>query len=59
MEWNFFEPDDKATYKAAKQALQACVDRGGRSLAAQDFRYMMQHETESVSGVIQRLERIF
>ena len=59
MEWNLLEPDDKATYKTAKQALQARLDPGGRSLAAQDFRHMMQQETESVSDFIQRLERIF
>ena len=55
MEWNLLEPDDKPTYEAAKQAL----DPGGRSLAAQDFRHMMQQETESVSDFIQRLERTF
>ena len=59
MEWNLLEPDDKATYEAAKQALQARLDPGGRSLAAQDFRHMMQQETEPVSDFIQRLERIF
>ena len=59
MEWNLLEPDDKATYEAATQALQARLDPGGRSLAAQDFRHMMQQETESVSDFIQRLERTF
>ena len=47
------------TRPAAKQALQARLDPGGRSLAAQDFRHMMQHETESVSDFIQRLENFF
>ena len=59
MEWNLLKPDDKATYEAAKQALQACLDPGGRSTAAQDFRHMMQQEIESVSDFIQRLERVF
>ena len=58
MEWNLLEPD-KATYETVKQALQAHLDPGGRSPAAQDFRHMSQQETESVSDFIQRLERIF
>ena len=59
MEWNLLEPDKKATYEVAKQTLQLRLDTGGRSLAAQDFRHLVQQEAESVGDFIQRLERTF
>ena len=59
MEWNLLEPDKKATCEVAKQTLQLRLDTGGHSLAAQDFRHLVQQEAEAVGDFIQRLERTF
>ena len=46
-------------YQSAVVALRTRLDPGNKTLAALDFRHIIQKETESVSDFIRRLERTF
>ena len=59
MERNLLDSDRKATYEVAKQALQLRQAIWGRSLAAQDFRHLVQQKGESLSDFMPRLNRTY
>ena len=54
LEWNLLKDDDdkRDTMEKAVRALRNRLDEGGRALAAQDFRHLLQKEGETVSGYI-------
>ena len=58
-EWNLITTTDHTTYQSAVVALRTRLDPGNKTLAALDFRHIIQKETESVSDFIRRLERTF
>ena len=58
-EWNLLGSDDKITFSSAVEALQARLDPGSKTMAAQDFRHSAQLENESVADFIRRLEKTF
>lgn len=58
-EWNLLQPYQRSTFSKATEALCSQLDSASKSVAAQDFRHMAQHESESVSDFIRRLERTF
>ena len=47
---------DCTTYQSCVVALRTWLDPGNKTLAALDFRQIIQKETESVSDFIRRLE---
>ena len=47
------------TFTDATNALRSRLDPGSKALVAQDFRHALQHESESVSDYVMRLERLF
>ena len=53
------EEEEKATFTRAIQVLKEALGPGSKILAAQDFRYTTQEETESVSSFVRRLKRTF
>ena len=59
VEWDLLRPQDKQDYMSAKEALQARLDSGSKTLAAHDFRHVQQKMQESVSDFITHLERMF
>ena len=58
-EWNLIAAADRTTYQSAVVALRSRLDPGNKTLAALDFRHIVQKETENVSDFIRRLERTF
>ena len=58
-EWNLITTIDYTTYQSAVVALRTWLDPGNKTLAALDFRHIIQKETESLSDFIRRLECIF
>ena len=55
-EYGLLSSAKKQSFDTAVPALQARLDPGSCTLAAQDYRNAMQHEMESVSDYITRLE---
>ena len=58
-EWALLGTSDKATFTSATRALGGRLDRGGKALAAQEFRHTVQRSSEIVSDFILRLEQTF
>ena len=58
-EWNLLQPEDRASFNKAVDALRARLDFGSKALAAQDFRHATQRDRESVSDFVGHLERLF
>ena len=58
-EWNLLSTADCTTYQSAVVALRTHLDPENKTLAALDFRHIVQKETKIVSGFIRRLERTF
>lgn len=58
-EYSLLSPEEKQSFTTTVQALKAQLDPGSCALAAQEFRNALQHEKESVSDYITRLERSF
>ena len=58
-EWNLLRDVERETFEGAVDSLRTRIDPGSRTLAAQDFRYTIQREQESVSEFIRRLEQTF
>jgi len=58
-EWNLLSSDDKQSFADAFQALRSRLDTGSHVLAAQDFRYSLQRDSDAVSDYIRRLDRAF
>ena len=58
-EWTLLDTTDKATFASATRALGGRLDRGGKALAAQEFRHTIQRSSEVVSDFILRLEQTF
>ena len=58
-EWNLITAADRTTYQSAIVALRTRLDPGNKTLAALDFRLVVQKETENVSDFIRRFERTF
>ena len=58
-EWTLLSIAEKSTFISATRALGARLDRGGKALAAQEFRHTVQRSSEAVSDFILRLEQIF
>ena len=58
-EWNLLGATEREAYDTAVTALRSKLDPGSRAMAAQDFRHLMQRESESVSNFVRRLERTF
>jgi len=47
-EWSLIGTESKKSYKVATASLRTRLDRGSRTLAAQDFRHTFQREDEPV-----------
>ena len=59
-EWNLLRPDQRRTFTEATEALRLRLDSSSKTIAAQDFRHLAQHEEEPVRDFIRRrLERTF
>jgi len=58
-EWSLLSAEEKSSFAIAVEALHARLDPGRQALAAQDFRHIIQSETEGVATYITRLERAF
>lgn len=58
-EWALLGTSDKSTFAAATKALGGRLDRGGKALAAQEFRHTVQQSSELVSDFILRIEQTF
>ena len=58
-EWELISETDKGTFSGAVQSLKSRLDRGSKTLAAQDFRHTVQSDSESVADYIRRLQRNF
>ena len=58
-EWNVITTTNCTMYQSAVVALRTRLDPGNKTLAALDFRHIIQKETESVSDFIRRLEQMF
>ena len=56
LEWNLLASDEKGTFSGA---VEARLDPGSKTMAAQDFRHSAQLENESVADFIRRLEKTF
>ena len=55
-EWNLLTEEEKSSFAAATEALHNRLDPHSRILAAQEFRYAVQYDDESVADYIRRLE---
>ena len=58
-EWDLLPESEKKSFKSAVEALRRRLERGGKVLAAQDFRHATQKSEEVVVDFIRRLERCF
>ena len=58
-EWNLITETDKESYGSAVAALRTRLDPVSLTLAAQDFRHLVQGEDEKVADYISRLEHKF
>ena len=58
-EWTLLPEIEKNDYQKVIKVLQARLDPGNRTLAAQEFRHLHQREGESVSDFMRRLEKTF
>lgn len=58
-EWNLLSLDDKKSLKQAADILCSCLDPFSQTMAAQEFRHLVQQEVELVSHHIRRLEKSF
>ena len=59
LEWKLLDSRDKATYHSAIKALRERLDPGNQSIAALDFQHTSQKPSETISGFIWRLEKVF
>ena len=58
-EWNLLTAEERSTFALATNALQNRLDPHSRILSAQEFRHAVQHDDETVSEYIRRLEQIY
>ena len=58
-EWSLIDDTKKLSYDSAVEALHIRLDQGGKVLAAQDFRHLIQKDRETVAEFVRRLERTF
>ena len=58
-EWNLLDDEERATFSDAVKAMKEVLGPGSKILAAQHFRHIVQEETEPVSAIVTRLERMF
>ena len=58
-EWVLLSTAEKSTFAIATTALGSRLDRGGKTLAAQEFRHTVQQSVEAVLDFVLKLEQTF
>ena len=58
-EWNLLDEIEKTSLQCAVKVLQNRLEHGNSTIAAQEFRHLLQGKKETVSEFISRLERTF
>jgi len=57
--WSLLSVENKSSFAIAVGVLRGHLDPDRQALATQDFRHIIQSETEGVATYITRLERVF